>query len=345
MYSFKIKKKLTTLGILLVVCLGVFLALPQSVKADTNLAITISDPDRPTGEQNYAGNTINTVLSNPVVHWGENRELGTLRIIGKPEIAVPALPGQRIKISLPKGVAYMQVPKADTYKNYVEWPTTLNDKKNQISDGNDNAGMKYVASTPSSLTLEVGNIDSSAPIMILDFVFDQEGFSKVRVAPFVEVMDDYARDPEANISRLEFFQLLYGVALQLNPTPPPITLNIDKLNENFSDIGDLNSLDESKIIELVNTGLISGYEGGYFKPEQYITRAEAVSVIGKIVTSNSSVPAFTDQIPAWSQAGINSAWAAKICSGYPDGTFRPENQLTKQEAASLLQGLLEYYSY
>jgi len=345
MYSMKIKNKLTALYILLVVCLGVLLVLPQAVKADTNLVITISDPDSPIGEQNHAGNTINTVLSNPVVHWGENRELGTVRIIGKPEIVVPLLPGQRIKISLPKGVAYMQVPKADTYKNYVEWPTTFNGKKNQISDGNANAGMKFVASTPSSLTLEVGNIDSSAQIMILDFVFNQEGFSKVRVAPFVEVTDDYAHNPEANISRLEFFKLLYGVALQLNPTPPPIILNIDKLDERFSDIGDLNFLDESKIVELVNTGLISGYEGGYFNPEHYITRAEAVSVIGKVVKSNSSVPAFTDQIPAWAQAGIDSAWAAKICSGYPDGTFHPENQLTKQEAASLLQGLLEYYSY
>ena len=345
MGSMKINNKLIALYILLAVCLGALLVWPQSVKADTNLVLTISDPDRPMGEQNYAGNTINTVLSNPVVQPGENRELGTLRVIGKPEIAVPVSPGQRIRISLPKGVAYMQVPKADTYKNYVEWPATLNGKKNQISDGTDIAGMKFVGSTPSSLTLEVGNIDSSAQIMILDFVFNQEGFSKVRVAPFVEVTDDYARDPEANISRLEFYKLLYGVALQLNPSPPPIIRDIDKLNEKFSDIGDLNSIDESKIIELVNTGLISGYEGGYFKPEQYITRAEAVSVIGKVVTSNNSVPAFTDQIPAWAQAGIDSAWAAKICAGYPDGTFHPENQLTKQEAATLLQGLLEYYSY
>ena len=107
MCSIKIENKLTALGIFLVVCLGFFLALPQSVKADTNLVITISDPDRTIGEQNYAGNTINTVLSNPVVHSGENCELGTLRITGKPEIAVPVLPGQRIKISLPKGVAYM----------------------------------------------------------------------------------------------------------------------------------------------------------------------------------------------------------------------------------------------
>jgi hypothetical protein len=341
----KIENKLTAIFILLVVCFGVFLVLPQSVKADTNLVITISDPDRPIGGQNYEGNTINTVLSNPVVQSGENRQLGTLRIIGKPEITVPLLPGQRIKIALPKGVAYMQAPKADTFKNYVEWTTTLDGKKNQISDGNGNTGMKFVASTPSSLTLEVGNIDSSAQIMIFDFVFNQEGFSKVRVAPFIEVTGDYARDPEASISRLEFFKLFYGVALQLNSSPPPIIRNIGKLNEKFSDIGDLNSVDESKIIKLVNTGLISGYEGGFLKPEQYITRAEAISVIGKIVKSNSPVAGFTDQIPAWAQAGINSAWEAQICTGYPDGTFRPDNQLTKQEAASLLQGLLEYYSY
>ncbi len=345
MYSAKIMSKLSAILIFFAVCLGVVLFLPQSVKADTNLVVKISDPDRPQGETQYIGNTVYTVLSNPVVTWGENRELGTLRVNGKPGIAVPVYPGNKIQISLPKGVAYMQVPSEETYKKYVEWPTTLNGKKNQVCDGNGKAGMKFIAATPSSLTLEVGNVDSSGEIMIIDFVFNQTGLSKVRMARFVEEMEDYDRNPDAKVSRWEFFKLLYGVALQSTSPSPTIIGTVENLDEKFSDIGDLHPADEYKIIELVNAGLISGYEGGLLKPQQNITRAEAVSVIGKAFKSKSGRANFIDQIPAWAEEGINSAYAAGICYGYPDGNFRPEQELSKQEATMLLQSCLEYYSY
>ncbi|MDD3365285.1 MAG: S-layer homology domain-containing protein [Syntrophomonas sp.] len=337
--------KFCALTILFVVFLGVVLLSPQSVEAETDLVISISDPDKPKGEVNSEGNTINTVLSQPVVSYGENRELGTVRISGKPGIAVPVSSGQKIRVSLPKGTAYMQIPKAENYRNYVEWPETLNGKANQIKDGNGQSGMKFVAASPSSLTLEVGNIDRSGEIMILDFVFNREGYSEVRVASFVELAGEYSRDTEAKVSRLQFFKLLYGVTMPFPSSPLHITRSVPGLDEKFSDTGVMNPADKDKIVSLVNAGFIKGYEGGYFRPDQYITRAEAVSVVGRIFSSKGRQAIFNDQIPAWAQAGIDSAYAANIVCGYPDGSFQPEKQLSKQEATYLLQRCLENYSY
>ncbi|PKM78036.1 MAG: S-layer homology domain-containing protein [Firmicutes bacterium HGW-Firmicutes-15] len=354
MYSIKKGNKLCTLAILFVVFWGVILLIPQSVMAETELVIRISDPDKPEGINNpdkpeggvtSEGNTINTVLSQPVVSYGENRELGTLRISGKPGIAVPLSPGQKIMISLPKGTAYMQIPRAETYKNYVEWPETINGKKNQIKDGNGQSGIKFLGASPSSLTLEVGNIDRSGEIMIIDIVFNQEGYSKVRVASFTEFAADYSRDTEDKVSRLQFFSLLNGVTMPFPSSPLHVIRSEPSIDEKFSDTGDMNPADKYKIVSLVNAGFINGYEGGYFKADQYITRAEAVSVLGMIFSTKGEQAMFNDQIPAWAQAGINSAYAANIVNGYPDGSFRPEKQLTKQEAVYLLQQCLETYSY
>ncbi len=337
--------KLCALAIMFVVIIGLVLFVPQSVQAETDLVISISDPDKPKGEVNYEGNTINTVLSQPVVSYGENRELGTVRISGKAGIAVPVSPGQKIMVSLPKGIAYMQIPKAETYRNYVQWPETLNGKKNQIKDVNGQSGMKFLAASPSSLTLEVGNIDPSGEIMILDFVFNYEGYSKVRVASFVKFAGEYANDTEGKVSRSQFFSLLYGVTLPFPSSPLQITRSEPGLDGKFSDTGDMNPADKDKMASLVNAGFIKGYEGGYFRPDQYITRAEAASVLGRIFSSQGGQAIFKDQIPEWAQAGIDSAYAANIVYGYPDGSFRPEKQLSKQESAYLLQRCLEKYSY
>jgi hypothetical protein len=345
LYRIKKENPFCTLAILLFIFLGLALILPQSVQAETELVINICDPDKPKGAVDYEGNTINTVLSQPEVSYGENRELGTVRITGKPGIVVPVSPGQKIMVSLPQGTAYMHIPSAENYRNYVEWPETLNGKKNQIKDGNGQSGMKFIAASPSSLTLEVGNIDTSGEIMLLDFIFNHEGYSKVRVASFVEFAGEYSRDTENKVSRLQFFSLLYGITLPFPSSPLQIIKSEPSLDEQFSDTHDMNPADKDKIVSFVNAGFIKGYEGGFFRPDQYITRAEAVSVLGRIFGAKGGQAIFNDQIPPWAQAGINSAYAANIVYGYPDGSFRPEQQLSKQETAYLLQRCLENYSY
>lgn len=84
-----------------------------------------------------------------------------------------------------------------------------------------------------------------------------------------------------------------------------------------------------------SSGLISGYPDGTFRPEGYISRAEFFTLINRVfgledreIVNFSDVP--TD---AWYYDEIAKAVAAGYVSGYPDGTIRPHNYITRQEAA------------
>ena len=106
----------------------------------------------------------------------------------------------------------MRVPDATNYRKYVRWPESIGNEKNQIRDGTDQPGMIFECATPHSMVLRVGNIDSSAGAMLLEFNFDQEDFSQVRVAPFVTIADQFAADYQSVLSRLDFFKLYAGIA-------------------------------------------------------------------------------------------------------------------------------------
>jgi len=56
--------------------------------------------------------------------------------------------------------------------------------------------------------------------------------------------------------------------------------------------------------------------------------------------------AFVDVDPGrWSAGSIDRVLKAGVMSGYPDGTFRPDNPLTREEAASLADRLLLHMNY
>jgi parallel beta-helix repeat protein len=96
---------------------------------------------------------------------------------------------------------------------------------------------------------------------------------------------------------------------------------------------------------LVTKGLIRGFPDGTFKPEASITRAEYAAIIAKTFElprqSGTGTVTFTD-VPAnfWASAAINQAAGMGFVSGFPDGTFRPEQNLTRVQAlVSLVSGL------
>ena len=100
---------------------------------------------------------------------------------------------------------------------------------------------------------------------------------------------------------------------------------------------------EVHIEKWINDGLITGYPAGQFKPDNSITRAELVSLVNrafKIPESNASHN-FSDVKPSdWFYDDVMSGQAAGYISGYTDGTFKPNNPITRQEAAALLAKLL-----
>jgi hypothetical protein len=98
----------------------------------------------------------------------------------------------------------------------------------------------------------------------------------------------------------------------------------------------------NKLGYMVQFNFIGGYSDGTFRPNAPITRAEFAvlatrfdeMVIGKVGT-------FSD-VPAthWASEQILSAATKGWISGYPDGTFRPENQIKRSEVVALVNRML-----
>ena len=88
----------------------------------------------------------------------------------------------------------------------------------------------------------------------------------------------------------------------------------------------------------VSRGYISGYENGTFKPDNPVTRAEFCKMANNAlgVTQTASI-GFSDVSSAdWYYSEVRRAVAAGYISGYEDNTFRPNANITRQEAAVVL---------
>ncbi|WP_136479686.1 S-layer homology domain-containing protein [Acetivibrio thermocellus] len=87
-------------------------------------------------------------------------------------------------------------------------------------------------------------------------------------------------------------------------------------------------------------GNIAGYEDSSFRPSQSVTRAEFVTMANRFFDIRGSVEfgcSFTDvNENDWFFADVATAEKAGYISGYPDGTFRPNALITREEAAVIL---------
>ena len=93
------------------------------------------------------------------------------------------------------------------------------------------------------------------------------------------------------------------------------------------------------ILTLSNSGIISGYPDGAFRPDANVTRAEAAAIINRVLKKQpTNLSAFGD-VPesAWFAADVAAVKELGIIAGYPDGTFRPNNNMTRAEMAVILQ--------
>lgn len=93
---------------------------------------------------------------------------------------------------------------------------------------------------------------------------------------------------------------------------------------------------------LAGAGVIKGYADHTFQPERPITRAEFVSMVLRLFKSeaSSSSKTFLDvSTTHWAAADIQTAASQGIISGYPDGTFRPDQVVTRAEAVKILDHL------
>lgn len=94
---------------------------------------------------------------------------------------------------------------------------------------------------------------------------------------------------------------------------------------------------------LAAQNIIAGFPDGTFKPNDPVTRAQFATIITKALTPPVKRPAiqFRDvSSNFWASAAIQAAYQSQFVAGYPDGTFKPQQQIPRVQAlVALANGL------
>ena len=90
-------------------------------------------------------------------------------------------------------------------------------------------------------------------------------------------------------------------------------------------------------------GLTAGYPDGTYRPGNPVTRAEMAVFLLKGMNSGTYTPPdtdgshpFSDIAGHWAEAWMEDLYDEGLTSGYPDGTYRPQNEVTRAEMAVFL---------
>jgi len=101
------------------------------------------------------------------------------------------------------------------------------------------------------------------------------------------------------------------------------------------------------VVKAKEQGLIAGYGDGSFRPNQAVSRAEALKIIllaYDVFMDTAYRPVFKDVAEDdWSAAYIMKANQMGIVDGYSGDKFKPNNQLTRAEAAKIIYEMMQIY--
>lgn len=115
--------------------------------------------------------------------------------------------------------------------------------------------------------------------------------------------------------------------------------------ERFTDIKEHHA--KKHIEKLVNYGIIKGYEDGTFKPENPVTRAEYAVMVANALEKAcgynlATSYAFSDTDGHYAADAIAKVCACGIINGFEDGTYRPNDYITREQAAMITANFLLY---
>ena len=140
--------------------------------------------------------------------------------------------------------------------------------------------------------------------------------------------------PQNNITRAEvatiFFRLL---------TDDVRDENLTKTNR-YSDVA-ATSWYNTAVSTLSSMGIITGYPDGTFRPNAAITRAEFAAIAARFDNDGDKTAAkFSDIANHWARDEISIAYNNGWITGYPDGTFGPQRDITRAETMTLVNRVL-----
>lgn len=140
--------------------------------------------------------------------------------------------------------------------------------------------------------------------------------------------------PNSNITRAEvsaiFFRLLKDNVRNENLTS----------ENSFTDVV-ADAWYNKAVSTLAKLGIVDGRQGNGFYPDAFITRAEFAAICARFDASEFTVvDNFTDVKGHWAESEIHEAAAHGWIKGYEDGTFKPDRYITRAEAMTMINRVL-----
>ena len=140
--------------------------------------------------------------------------------------------------------------------------------------------------------------------------------------------------PGGQITRAEattiFFRLL---------TEESRSANLTKTN-GYTDVA-FDAWYNTAVSAMTKAGIVDGYPDGTFRPDAPITRAEMAKIISLFAKLDKSESRFSDIAGHWAEAYIRLAAGNGWITGYPDGTFGPQRNITRAETATMINRVLD----
>ena len=226
---------------------------------------------------------------------------------------------------------------AETKGAYVEAARWSMDKADEYTPvENDTLSIALKAATkkaPSPGGSGGGHRPSNPPVTIPDDV--PTGLNGKDHYAYVVGYPDGMVYPQKNITRAEvatiFFRLLKDETREANMTK----------SNGYNDMKD-GAWYTCAVSTLSKMGIIKGYEDGSFKPDASISRAEFAAIAARFDPDGDTTPAtFSDVSSHWAKDEISIAANHGWIKGYEDGSFKPDQKITRAETMTLVNRVLK----
>lgn len=165
-------------------------------------------------------------------------------------------------------------------------------------------------------TIALGSVSSLAANDVKELLVNK---------PFIEGYGDKTFGPDKSITRAEISKIV------------SMAYEIAKADENFPDV-EADHWAAQFIGGLQKAKVVVGDLDGKFRPEDGLTRAEFAAIVSRANKKEGTgeVKSFTDIANHWAENIIKDLSKKGVIEGYEDGTFKPDNKVTRAEAVSMI---------
>ncbi len=225
----------------------------------------------------------------------------------------------------------------ETKGAYVEatrWSMDTADEYTPVNEDTKDVALKAATKkAPSPGGSGGGHRPSNPPVTIPDDV--PTGLNGKDHYAYVVGYPDGMVYPQKNITRAEvatiFFRLLEDETREANMTK----------SNGYNDMKD-GAWYTCAVSTLSKMGIIKGYEDGSFKPDASISRAEFAAIAARFDPDGDTTPAtFSDVSSHWAKDEISIAANHGWIKGYEDGSFKPDQKITRAETMTLVNRVLK----